>query len=44
MLVGKYSVKTAQQKRDTLEKLLASDKWKATLDDSDRKFLADQIK
>jgi hypothetical protein len=39
----RYSVKTAQQKRDALNKLFASDKWKTTLTDSERKSLAEQI-
>jgi hypothetical protein len=39
----RYSVKTTQQKRDALKKLFASDKWKATLNDTERKFLANQI-
>jgi hypothetical protein len=38
-----YRMKTIQQKRDALRKLLDSDRWKAPLRDSERKFLADQI-
>jgi hypothetical protein len=37
-----YSMKTAQQKRDALRKLLDSGPWKATMSDSERTFLADQ--
>jgi hypothetical protein len=39
----KYDAKTAEQKRDALQKLLASDKWKVALNDRERKFFSDQI-
>jgi hypothetical protein len=39
----RYTLKTAEQKREALEKFLASPKWKQPLDASDRKFLMDQV-
>jgi hypothetical protein len=39
----RYAAKTPQEKRDALEKLFASPRWKTPLDASDRNFLGDQI-
>jgi hypothetical protein len=41
--VVRYSVKTTQEKRDALNMLLTSRKWKTGLTDQERKFLTDQI-
>ena len=41
--VAHYSLKTTQEKRYALNMLLASPKWKIPLNDSERKFLTDQI-
>ncbi len=38
-----YAIKTDQQKREALYKLLASPKWKRPLDTSEREFLSEQI-
>jgi hypothetical protein len=42
--VVRYSAKTTQEKRDALNMLLTSRKWKTSLTDRERKFLTDQIK
>jgi hypothetical protein len=41
--VVRYSEKTTQEKRDALNMLLTSRKWKTVLTDPERKFLTDQI-
>jgi len=39
----RYSVKTAREKQNALDKLIKSPKWESPLDEKARAFLADQI-
>jgi hypothetical protein len=41
---SRFQPKTEQQKRKALDKLLASPKWKAPLDDGEKAFLSSQVK
>ena len=40
----RYAPKTAAEKKNALDKLIGSAKWKVSLDDDDRNFLAKQVK